>query len=251
MKGEIMRSFLTIAILMTGCTEASTGTEDAGLERECFGAGGALAATIEHRLETHLSADAVYLRLTLDPKFVDNTYGATAVGWTKKRDFGQLVGSDHAQLVLSDGDGRIAIDAKLDYVSADPAAPAGYRSLGVRGGDGKMLVGDPAAVLEVTSSLARNLGERGYGAYTVDSPRTDAAYAPDPAAPGWEFLVVYEAWVELAAFGPAGFGAADVDFIHASPSKLATNTVIVEPMPCPSCDNPDGCTTPGSGGPIF
>jgi hypothetical protein len=251
-----MRILLTAALASSGCTiGTNVETSSDSLELTCYGDGGTLAATVEHRLEAILDTDALYVRLTLDPDFVDNTFGKTAIGWAKKRDFNQLVGSDHAQLVFSDAASAVVLDAKLDYISIDAAAPSGYGNLGVTGGDGKVLVGDPESVLDVTSSLARNLGERGYGTYVVDSPGTDADYTPAADAPEWEYLVIYEAWIDLAAFGTAGFGGVDLDFIHASPSKLATNTVPVEPIPCPppACDNPDGCAPPtaGGSGPLF
>src|SRR5690606_26192178 len=55
----------------------------------------------------------------------------------------------------------------------------------------------------------------------------------NPDAPNWEYRVVYEVWIDLAAFGSAGFGQAYIESVHASPSKLASNTDIVEPTPSP------------------
>jgi hypothetical protein len=276
MKEASMRYAIVLCVLAGGCEVGVSGgdREDDGAgpldDLTCFyGPDPATPiATVEHQLETHAGTDAVHVRLILDPRFVDNTFGATAIGWVKPdgtpraRDFAQLVGSDHAELVLDDATGAPVIDARLDYLSADPAAPSGYRSLGVRGGDGAIVAGDGAAVLAVITSLDRNLNERGHAGYVVDSPATDLAYTPDPAAPSWDFRVVYEAWIALAAFGAPGFGAARVDFVHASPSKASTNTIIVEPAPCPpgfctdadgcyegpSCTDPDGCPGDGGGG---
>jgi hypothetical protein len=45
--------------------------------------------------------------------------------------------------------------------------------------------------------------------------------------------VVYEVWIDLGAFGGAGFGQAYINSVHASPSKVANNTVDVTPSPCP------------------
>ena len=195
------------------------------------------AATVLHTLEVLQGVSVVHLRLTLDPDFVDNTYGASAIGWSASKRAGHtwrdLVGSDHAELILIDGAGATALDFKLDYISAEPTAPSGYRSLGVSGGDGRMVLGDPKAVVQWSSSIDRNLNERGYWGYVADSPATDASYTPNGATPKWDYRVVYEAWVALWALGPAGFGAAKLTFIHASPSKLPTNTVNVVQRDCP------------------
>jgi hypothetical protein len=87
-------------------------------------------------------------------------------------------------------------------------------------------------VLGVATSLDRNLDGCGY-CYTEDSPATDAAYTPNPATPNWDYRVVYEVWLSLDAFGSAGFGQAYIQNVHASPSKLDTNTVEVTASPCP------------------
>ena len=214
-------------------------------------------AVIEQVIEERDGRDVVHLRVTFDPSFVDNTYGAGACcGWPEpdtaaampggpmggKADagkagkgghtFGDLVGSDHLELLLTDGSGETVMDFKLDYISEDPSAPCGYDTLGVTGGEGKMLVGDPSAVLAVATSIGRNLNGCGY-CYTVDSPETDEDYTPNPDAPDWDYRVVYEVWLDLAAFGAAGFGQAYITNVHASPSKLESNTVEVDPELCP------------------
>lgn len=231
--------FLPLVLVMA-CAEPAV-VDDHSLPGEttvCFGDGGAIPrATLEYVLEVFEGVDSVHVRLTLDPRFVDNTYGATAVGWAAHT-FAQLVGSDHAELVLTDGDGADAVQLRLDYISKDGAG--GYRSNGVADKDGEMILGDAADVIAWSTSMERNLNERGYGAYTEDSPATTADYAPHPDAPDWEFRVVYEAWIAAAAFGDVGFGDARVDHIHASPAKDGDNTVIVWPTDCP----PDWDTTP-------
>lgn len=214
-------------------------------------------AVIEQVIEEKDGRDVVHLRVTFDPSFVDNTYGTGACcGWPEpdttaampggpmagKADAGKagkaghtfedLVGSDHLELLLTDGTGDTVMDFKLDYISEDPSAPCGYRTLGVEGGEGKMLVGDASAVLGVATSIDRNLNGCGY-CYTVDSPATDEEYTPNPDAPDWDYRVVYEVWLDLAAFGAAGFGQAYITNVHASPSKLQSNTVEVEGDPCP------------------
>ncbi len=211
-------------------------------------------ATIEHAFEQVGGVDAVHIRLTFDPSFVDNTYGNTALGWESRKKKGHtfvdLVKSDHAQIQLLDNEDTIIFDLKLDYISEDPKAPCGYSSLGIAGGDGEVVVGDPAAVLAWSSSLDRNLNELGYCQFTTDSPETTSACDPSSQAPNWDFRVVYDVWVAQSAFAASGFGRGHIDFVHASPAKEGNNTVDVTPGDCPDdwCGNdPDGCPEgPGS-----
>jgi len=230
-------------------------------------------ATLEQVLECAEGTDTVHIRLTFNPDFVDNTYGANAIGWNADDEqddqaddgmamgamamggkakkgkaknghtFKDLVGSDHAEILMKDEDGNVIMHFKLDYLTEDPDAPSGYSSLGVLGGEGKVIVGDPAWVIDATSSLDRNLNERGYGSYVVDSPATDADYSPNQDAPGWDYRVVYEAWIDVTAFGEAGFDKATIEFVHASPSKKASNTVEVKEEDCPPelCNDPKSC----------
>lgn len=208
-------------------------------------------AIIEHEFVTFMGVDAVHISIVFDPSFADNTYGANAIGWNK-HSFGDLVGSDHAEVSVLDSQGSLVLQFNLDYITADSTAPCGYSCLGVDGGDGKMLLGPREAILGYTSSLDRNLNERGYCQYTTDSPATDANCTPNPAAPNWDFRVVYEVWIALSFFNPNPFGSAYMSFVHASPSKLSTNTVETQPEECPcvpidnySCNAPPGggCTT--------
>jgi hypothetical protein len=207
-------------------------------------------ALIEQVIETINGVAMVHLRITFDPSFVDNTYGANASsGWGSGETtdpmggmmggmmkgghtFNDLVGSDHVELLLTDGSGATVMDFKIDYVSVDASTPCGYGSLGVSGGEGKVVQGDASAVLGVATSIDRNLDGCGY-CYTEDSPATDDAYTPNADAPNWDYRVVYEVWIALDAFGSAGFGQAYIENVHASPSKLATNTVDVTSTPCP------------------
>jgi hypothetical protein len=245
------------------------------------------AATIEQVLECAQERDAIHLRLTFDPNFVDNSYGANAIGWTGRtkakmpmapkggpvpmmmppagmagpgampapgpgampapepggkagHTWKDLVGSDHAELAATDSKGNKIIQFKLDYISAAADIASGYRTLGVTGGDGKMIFGDPGDVVQYVTSIDRNLNERGYAAYTVDSPATDANYTANAATPNWDYRVVYEVWIDIDAFGDNGFGGASIEFVHASPSKAADNTLTVEHGPCP-CQREGGC----------
>lgn len=213
------------------------------------------SAVIEHVIEQINGKRYIHLRVTFDPSFVDNTYGENAIGWSKDdggdpamgmgpmgpmgpkpgkggHTFNDLVGSDHVELVLTDASGNIVMDFKVDYISEDASSPCGYGSLGVTGGEGKMLVGDASAVVAVATSLDRNLNGCGY-CLTTDSPSTDENFSIDPAAPKWDYRVVYEVWIAYDAFEGVGFGGAYMPSVHASPSKAASNTIDVGESPCP------------------
>ncbi|HMI88790.1 MAG TPA: hypothetical protein VK550_32145 [Polyangiaceae bacterium] len=206
------------------------------------------SATIEQIAEVIGGRQVVHLRITFDPGFVDNSYGANAVGWNAGavadggkmppkpgkggHTFKDLVGSDHVELKLFDSAGQLALHFKVDYISEDPSRTCGYGTLGVTGGEGKMMVGNAASVLAVATSLDRDLNGCGY-CYTLDSPATDASYTPNPATPRWDYRVVYEIWVDAAAYGAAGPGDTLLENVHASPSKAGSNTVSVERRRCP------------------
>lgn len=200
---------------------------------------------IESAFEDYDQVPAVHLRLTFNPTFVDNTYGASEVGWSGKgHSFKDLVGSDHAALVMRDGGGATVFDLQLDYISEDATAPCGYASLGPFGGDGKVNAGDESLILGWATSLEQNLNDRGY-CFTDSSPVTTGLCEPPDDAPGWDFRVVYDLWVAKSAFDPAGYGGADMESVHASPSK-STDTIAVTPVDCPEdgtggCLDPDGC----------
>lgn len=199
------------------------------------------AATIEQVLECAEGDDLLHLRLTFDPGFVDNTYGDGSIGWPVKRGhrMSDLIKSDHAELVLVDGAGAVALQFKMDFISQDPSAPSGLATQGVSGGDGSVSVGDESDVVRVETSLDRNLNERGYGGYLEHSPATDESYTPNPDAPEWDFRMVYEVWIDLDAFGEAGFSGAFIDYVHASPAKSPSDTIEVVPGECPPCQPDD------------
>jgi hypothetical protein len=204
------------------------------------------AATIEYLHETAGGQEYYRFRITFDPAFVDNTYGANAIGWGQRgHTFMDLVGSDHAELSVFDGTSTMVSMFDIDYITANAASSCGYGALGVGGGEGKMLAGDAKYVLASTTSLDRNLNGCGYcmnaacgGNCTSESPSTDAKYTPNTGAPNWDFRVVYEVWMDAAVFAGKGFGGASITFVHASPSKASSNTITVTPKPCGGC--PEG-----------
>lgn len=190
------------------------------------------SAIAELLVESLPGGEALHARLTLNPMYADNTYGANAVGWMKGHAFKDLVGSDAAALGFHDEAGKAVLVFHLDYLGADKESAA-YHSLGTDGGDGRMVMGDPGAILRHTTSMSLNLNERGYGSFTTDSPRTDQNLTPDPAAPRWDFRVVYEAWVKTAIFGGGKLGFLNVPYLHVSPSKTGMNQTPLTPCACP------------------
>lgn len=215
----------------------------------CFSGEGDLTPTdptvvIEQAIERLNGQQYVHIRITFDPAFVDNTYGeGSCCGWSEPRGhwFRDLTGSDHTELLVTDGSGAVAMHFKLDFVSASPDAECGHATLGALGGDGAMIQGDPAHLLAAATSLDRNLNGCGYcqspacgpnGDCTIDSPATDDQFTPNPATPDWDYRQVYEVWIDMAAFGGNGFGQANITYTHASPSK-GQDTIEVQPSPCP------------------
>jgi uncharacterized membrane protein YgcG len=202
------------------------------------------SAVIEQVIERAGDVAYVHIRITFDPSFTDNTYGDGACcGWPTRRghNFGDLLKSDHTELQLTNTQGETVMNFKLDLISADSTADCGYGTLGVRGGDGSIILGNADDVLAVSTSTSRNLNGCGYcknvacassGDCTIDSPPTDENYTPDPATPNWDYRIVYEAWIALSAFGDSGFGQAFITYTHSSPSK-STDTIYVMPIPCP------------------
>ncbi|RYZ09103.1 MAG: hypothetical protein EOO73_04875 [Myxococcales bacterium] len=220
------------------------------------------SSVIEQVIETIDGKTYLHLRVTFDPRFVDNTYGVNAsAGWANRmmagpkggmaggpmggkagpmggmaakaaHTFDDLVGSDHVELILVDGQGNTILDFKVDYISENAEAPCGYGTLGVRGGEGKMIQGDASAILAVATSIDRNLNGCGYCLLT-NSPATDESFTADPTAPNWDYRVIYEVWVDFSIFKGHGFGGAYIPSVHASPSMASSNTIYVEPEPCP------------------
>jgi hypothetical protein len=199
------------------------------------------AATIEHAVGVFEGQQALYIRLTLAPWFCDNTYGVNAMGWPNEHKFKDLTGSDHAEIHLKDPAEQTVFHFKTDYLTADDTAVSGFKCLGVWGGEGEMIAGDDTQILAANSSISRNLNERGYAEYIVDSPATDDDYTPNAATPDWDYRVIYEVWIALDGFTDLPVQAC-IEFIHASPSKEESNTKEVVPDECPpgwGCYNTD------------
>jgi hypothetical protein len=104
----------------------------------CFNGNNNVSATANWTITytTDPANNKVKIRATLSKNFVDNTYGTNAIGWPDGHAFDKLVGSDHLILSMLDGNNTKKMEVKMDYISASGAAPSGYKSLGVTGGDG-------------------------------------------------------------------------------------------------------------------
>ena len=93
---------------------------------------------------------------------VDNTYGTNAIGWGaaapsgKQHKFGDLKGSDKVEFLFTDGDGNTVLNVEMDYLTETSKHSGVYESLGVSGGDGKVISGSASSVLEWGTSLDYN-----------------------------------------------------------------------------------------------
>jgi hypothetical protein len=184
----------------------------------------------------------LFIRYDQFPAPNDNSYGVNAVGWPNGHKFSDLVGSDHAGFQLVDGTNTVKLSFNVDYISANTSAPSGYASLGVTGGDGKMLVGT-ATGISATTSLANNLNNinipglfnaahvQQFGSVNllIDSPPTDPAHLTynisDPLLTGWDFHDTYFVTISAAKLASIGFDPAtwkvepNLDQLHNSPAK--------------------------------
>jgi hypothetical protein len=220
---------------------------------------------IIHEFRADQHGDVVDSAIIFNREFVDNTYGANAVGWggsgsrARGHTFNDLDHSDHVELAFLDKDGTVHFQGKIDYLTASRTAPSGYASLGMSGGDGRLIAGSMGDILEFGSSLDDNFNRYGY-VLTDSSPSTDSSYTPNPKYPNWNFFVEYRIRLRAAAFGASGFGKARMEMVHASPSKFGSNSVGVVEQPCPGPGEPnpfppcerarpeESCAPPGGSG---
>lgn len=223
------------------------------------------SATVEYITESIEENKYVHLRVVFDPRFVDTVYGACSIdtGWPEKKGkgpkgpkgepgmpdapepdtteevpightFKDLLGSDHVELMLYNCDDELSMHMKVDFLDDKTATTeCGYETAGVSGGDGELFVGDEAHVLAVGTSLDRNMNGCGYCNIEESPCPSGDSFEPSEEAPEWDFRMVYELWIDTSAFGEAGFCRPDVEYVHASPSKADTSTILVEPDDCP------------------
>ncbi|GIV34144.1 MAG: hypothetical protein KatS3mg031_1679 [Chitinophagales bacterium] len=191
---------------------------------------------IESEVTINLVDSTLTIQSLLDKRYADNTYGPNAVGWRVTRTLDSLIRSDHIRWTLHDAGGQKRLDFRVDYFEYDQNTPSGFRTLGVRGGDGYLYLGDSSDIVKTETSIDYNFNQLGYILYST-SPATDSNYTPNPLYPGWIYDVWYKATVSLNAFGSSGFGYFHVLAVHASPDKNDLNRPIVEdsviPSPCP------------------
>lgn len=213
------------------------GTASSGLNGQiCYASSTNPVVTAKTVWSTDPITGNVTITATFSKNFVDNTYGTNAIGWPNGHKFSDLTGSDKLEFQLYDAGGTKVLDFYQDYISATTdkvTYPSGYASLGPFGGDGSWVSGTKSDVVSWDSSLSQNLNNNGlsYQTLTTNSPATDSNYTPNPTYPNWIYEVQYTVTVKGSAF-PNGFGHVDIPFIHASPSKLGTNTVTVTEVPC-------------------
>lgn len=177
-------------------------------------------------------------RIIYSKKFCDNSYGVNSIGWGgaqgkgRQHAFNDLVKSDHQVLYWHNCAGQNVITTQLDYIEKDSTSPSGWGSLGVNGGDGKMLKGKASDVVAWTSSLDENFNTYKH-VLTVDSPAADTSYkVKDPKYKDWMFEMWYQADVKWSAFGSSGPCKVTMLSLHASPSKTGDDTVSLSPCTC-------------------
>ena len=187
-------------------------------------------------------ASGLHIKYDQFPAPNDNSYGTNAVGWKNGHKFQDLVGSDHAGFQLKDPNGVVKLSFNVDYISANASAPSGYSSLGVTGGEGKMLVGTADGITATTSEAnnlnninipglfnAAHVQQFGSVQVLVNSPPTDAAHTTyaisDPTLAGWDFHNTYYVDISPAKLAALGYNAAtwtvepNPDQLHNSPAK--------------------------------
>ncbi|MFH1733061.1 MAG: SdrD B-like domain-containing protein [Planctomycetota bacterium] len=163
---------------------------------------------------------------------VDNTYGANSIGWGtaapsgKNHNFKDLVGSDKIELKFTDGLGATVLHIVGDYIN-EVTADVEYRTGGVTGTDGDVIVGSASDVLAWGTSLDYNFNtlNHDHAPFFTDSPLSVPDYTDPPAAPGWIFEVIYEMKIDGDVFGAAGLGDKEIVVIHDSPNKIGKNKV--------------------------
>jgi len=160
----------------------------------------------------------------------DNSYGTNSskLWGLNGHKFTDLL-NDNAEFQFTNKNGNVVLDFVMDYLSKAAKSPwgqlypSGYGSLGVTGGDGKMIYGSSKSVLFATTTLADDLNQSAaYYGYTTNSPASS-----DPGAANWDFVDGYTVVVAGSIFGPNGaadFGGVNVPWVLNSSGKNCYKT---------------------------
>lgn len=160
--------------------------------------------------------------------FNDNTYGANADPlWGKKgHTFNDLLGSDKAGFKFTNGAGQVVLDFDVDYIGQAKTSPvtiapglsvtypSGYGTLGVLGGDGKLILGDGSNIKFIDTTLTDNLNNPEF------NPKTHPdVLVNSPTSPDWNKQDGFTVIVSKNAFGASGFGGVQILDVHDSPAR--------------------------------
>ena len=170
----------------------------------------------------------------------DNRYGTgatAATGWKNGHKFSDLVNSDQATFLFTDGAGKAVLEFQCDYISQATSAkfgdgvtisyPAGYGTLGPNGGDGKMLIGAASNVLSAHSTLSDTLNQApAFYGFKTNSPPETAPLSNVSIPAGWNYTDGYHVIVSKRAFGANGFGNVTIPLVHDSPPKNGLDKVV-------------------------
>ena len=173
----------------------------------------------------------------------DNTYGTGAVGWPPgpgAQQLTDLANNDYATFQFTDCKTNVVLKFQADYISSAKQAtfpsgtvlyPSGQGTLGVTGGNGKMLVGTASNVLSVHTTLSDTLNfvPQYQTGYLKNSP------LPESAHPLWNYVSGYHVIVSHAAFGLNGFGGVTVPQVVDNPSKLGGGPAKSQLAPTNAC----------------
>jgi hypothetical protein len=177
----------------------------------------------------------------------DNRYGTgatAATGWVSHtHKFSDLVNSDEATFLFTDGNGKQVLEFQADYISATTSTkfgdgvpisyPSGYGTLGPLGGDGKMLIGNSSNVLSVTTTFSDTLNQSPtFYSFKTNSPPETSPLSDVSIPPGWNYVNGYHVIVSHNAFGAAGFGRVTVPLVHNSPSKAIDQIIVSNVCAC-------------------
>jgi len=167
------------------------------------------------------------VQVSLVQGFNDNTYGTnTDPLWgSKTHTFKDLLGSDKAEFKFADGAGNVVLDFDVDYIgqvkTTGPVqiAPnvtatygSGYGTLGVLGGDGKVISGDAGFIKSLDTTFSDDLN-------APEFVNDKSVLTNSSTSPNWNKVNGYTVVISGAAFGSNGFGSVSIPAIHDSPAR--------------------------------